>query len=80
MGRFSFFFFFFLNKYTSYKKYFTIGTYRSMYKAERNTYKFTVYNFANLTISTFRSVYKAENKDVYFAVLSLKKLITECES
>ena len=35
-----------------------------MYKAERNTYKFTVYKFANLTISTFMSVYKAENKDV----------------
>ena len=47
---------------------FTIGTYRSMYKAERKTYKFTVYKFVNLTISTFWSVYKAQNKDVYFAV------------
>ena len=54
----------------------TIGTYWSMYKAERNTYKFTVYNFANLTISTFRSVYKAERQ---------KRLLcyfknTECDS
>ena len=46
-----------------------------MYKAERNTYKFTVYMFANLTISTFQRVFKAENKDVYFAVLSLKEII-----
>ena len=46
-----------------------------MYKAERNTYIFTVYKFANLTISTFRSVYKAENEDIYFAVLSLNELI-----
>ena len=46
-----------------------------MYKAERNTYKFTVYKFANLTISTFQSMYKAENKDIYFAVLSLKEII-----
>ena len=43
---------------------FTIGTDQSMYKAERNTYKFTVYNCTNLTISTFRNMYKAENKDV----------------
>ena len=42
-----------------------------MYKAERNTYKFTVYNFANLTIGTFRSMYKAEKQDVYFATLKL---------
>ena len=42
----------------------TIGTHWSMYKAERNTYKFTVYNSANLTISTFRSMYKAERQDV----------------
>ena len=42
-----------------------------MYKAKRNTYKFTVYNFANLTISTFRSMYKAEKQDVYFATLKL---------
>ena len=47
----------------------TIGTYWSMYKAERNTYKFTVYNFGNLTISTFRSMYNAERQDVYFATL-----------
>ena len=47
----------------------TIGTYWSMYKAERNTYKFTVYNFANLTKSTFQSMYKAERQDVYFATL-----------
>ena len=33
------------------------------------TYKYTVYNFANLTISTFRSMYKAEKQDVYFATL-----------
>ena len=39
-----------------------------MYKAERNTYKFTVYKFANFTISTFWSMYKAENGDVYFVV------------
>ena len=49
-----------------------------MYKAERKTYKFTVYKFANFTISTFWSVYKAENKDIYFAVF-VKKLL-ECES
>ena len=39
-----------------------------MYKAERNTYKFTVYNFVNLTISTFRSMYKAEKQDVYYYI------------
>ena len=55
----------------------TIGTYRSMYKAERNTYKFTVYNFVNLTISTFQSMYKAERQDIYFATL---KINTECDS
>ena len=46
-----------------------------MYKAERKTYKFTVYKFINLTKSTFWSVYKAEkkNKDVYFAVCFCKK-------
>ena len=49
----------------------TIGTYWSVYKAERNTYKFTVYNFTNLTISTFGSMYKAEKQDVYFATLKL---------
>ena len=68
-GHFSFFFFFFfLNKYTI-TRIMTIGTYWSVYKAERNTYKFTVYNFANLTISTFWSMYKAERQDVYFATL-----------
>ena len=61
-------FFFFLNKYTI-TRISTIGTYWSMYKAERDTYKFTVYNFANLTISTFRSMYKAEKQDIYFAIL-----------
>ena len=40
-----------------------------MDKAERNTYKFTVYNFANLSISTFWSMYKAERQEVYFATL-----------
>ena len=55
----------------------TIGTYWRMYKAERNTYKFTVYNLANLTISTFWSMYKAERQDVYFATL---KINTECDS
>ena len=45
-----------------------------MYKAERNTYKFTVYNFANLTISTFRSVYKAENKDICLANFVFNKI------
>ena len=59
---------FFLNKYTI-TRIITIGTYWSMYKAERDTYKFTVYNFADLTISTFRSMYKAEKQDVYFATL-----------
>ena len=63
-----FLFFFFLNKYTI-TRIITIGTYWSVYKAERNTYKFTVYNFANLTISTFRSMYKAEKQDVYFGTL-----------
>ena len=63
-----FLFFFSLNKYTI-RRIITIGTYWSMYKAERDTYKFTVYNFANLTISTFRSMYKAEKQDVYFATL-----------
>ena len=48
-----------------------------MYKAERNTYKFTVYNFSNLTISTFQSMYKAEKEDVYFATF---KINTECDS
>ena len=48
----------------------TIGTYWSMYKAERNTYKFTVYNFANLTISTFQNMYKAERQDIYSATLT----------
>ena len=47
----------------------TIGTYWSMYKAERDMYKFTVYNFVSLSISTFRSMYKAERQDVYFATL-----------
>ena len=61
-------FFFFLNKYTI-TRIITIGTYWSVYKAERDTYKFTVYNFANLTISTFWSMYKAEKQDVYFATL-----------
>ena len=56
----------------------TIDTYWSVYKAERNTYKFTVYNFANLTISTFRSVYKAERQNVYLATLT--RLNTECDS
>ena len=60
--------FFFLNK-CMITRIITIGTYWSVYKAERNTYKFTVYNFANLTISTFRSMYKAERQDVYFATL-----------
>ena len=70
------FFFFFLNKYTI-TRIVTIGTYWSVYKTERNTYKFTVYNFANLTISTFWSMYKAERQDVYFATLKIK---TECDS
>ena len=42
-----------------------------MYKAERKTYKFTVYKFANFTISTFQSVYEAENEDVYFLVYKI---------
>ena len=42
-----------------------MSTFRSVYKAERKTCKFTVYKFANFTISTFWSVYKAEkNKDI----------------
>ena len=52
-----FFFFFGIN--IQVQEIITIGTYWSMYKAEINTYKFTVYNFANLTINTFRSMYKA---------------------
>ena len=55
-----FFFFFFFLKNIQFTRIVTIGTYWSMYKAERNTYKFTVYNFSNLTIITFRSMYKAE--------------------
>ena len=62
------FFIFFLIKYTI-PRIITIGTYWSVYKAERDTYKFTVYNFANLTISKFQSMYKAERQDVYFATL-----------
>ena len=54
---FIYLFFFFLKKFT---RIVTIGAYWSVYKAERNTYKLTVYNFANITISTFRSMYKAE--------------------
>ena len=42
-----------------------------MYKAERNTYKFTVYNYPNLTISTFRSMYKAEKKTSTLLFLKL---------
>ena len=59
-----FFFFFFLNKCTI-TGINTIGTYWIVYKAERDTYKFTVYNFANLTISTFWSMYKTERQEVY---------------
>ena len=66
---FSLFFWFFLNNTIYITRIITIGTYWSMYKAERNTYKFTVYNFANLTISTFWSMYKAEKQDIYFATL-----------
>ena len=53
--------FFFLNKYTI-TRIVTIGTYWSMYKAERNTYKFTVYNFPNLTIE------RSQNLDRSFRI------------
>ena len=43
-----------------------------MYKAERDTYKFTVYNLSNLTISTFQSMYKAERDK--FTVYNLSNL------
>ena len=56
----------------------TIGTYWSVYKAERNTYKFTVYNIANLTISTFRSMYKAERQRRLLCYFN--KINTECDS
>ena len=70
---FFFFFFFFINKYTI-TRIITIGTYWSMYKAERNTYKFTVYNFANLTITTFQSMYKAERNTYKFTVYNFANL------
>ena len=41
-----------------------------MYKAERNTYKFTVYNFSNLTINTFGACTKLKNK-MFTATLKL---------
>ena len=66
-------FFFFLNKYTI-TRIITIGTYWSVYKAERDTYKFTVYNVANLTISTFRSMYKAERDTYKFTVYNFANL------
>ena len=39
-----------------------MGTNWSVYKAERDTYKFHSVQSSNLTISTFRSMYKAERK------------------
>ena len=37
-----------------------MGTNWSVYKAERDTYKFHSVQSSNLTISTFQSMYKAE--------------------
>ena len=59
---------------------FTIGTDWSIYKAERNAYKFTVYNCTNLTISTFRSVYKAEKQRRLLYTVVFNKINTECDS
>ena len=76
-GLFFFFFFFFSLKKIQFTRIVTIGTYWSVYKAERNTYKFTVYNYPNLPISMFRSMYKAERLNVYLATF---KINTECDS